>query len=641
MSNDKTTRPNSDQIIKSGAEDKTVKDSSQIISAGVQASPAQPSIANEIILNDERYLTLKFITASGEAETFLMQKGDKKSVLKLYYPHFTPRKEVVEILKGLKHPDIVELVDYGDYQNRFFEVMEYAEGGSLDGILPIKDTKVLKQLIAQIVNALDYCHSHRIIHRDIKPQNLFLRRSHSTDIAVGDFGISTALVEGFSKKLTGQARTTIYAAPELFQSIGGKTVIDKEVDYYSLGITLLHIWTGKEPFEDLGEFGMMRIKIEGRVGVPDDLPEEFKHLIKGLITVEPSKRWGYDEVQRWSRGENVTVHYRTYKPEYKEFVFGVIKGEQVVVSDPTDLADLMDQYPDTGTRLLYKKGISKWVEQVAVGIFAEIENIIDDEYPRDQTAGLTKAIYVLDPDRPFKGINGGFCSTKEEIADCLERNFSHYERDLQNSSSPLYLFLEARGYKEDADKFRRLFKTASPKAALNTLILFLQGKDTFVIGTYRILKPKELPTVDTETKIKLIRDLADLESKLSIWIQAFPDLKDTIDKWRSLKRFDETTFRYALREGFEFQREVAKDISQFKQLLKKYLKDFDSKEANYWLKNYMNASLNEIIVELLSTCEFDDSDFLTLSSYILNNHEDLKLDVFKSVESLLPAINKR
>lgn len=52
------------------------------------------------------------------------------------------------------------------------------------------------------------------------------------------------------------------------------------------------------------------------------MPEEFKNLIKGLITVEPPKRWGYEEVQRWLKGgEKVEVHYRTYKPEYeyKEF----------------------------------------------------------------------------------------------------------------------------------------------------------------------------------------------------------------------------------------------------------------------------------------------------------------------------------
>ncbi|MEW6608800.1 MAG: protein kinase [bacterium] len=603
MSKDDTIRPDSEQIIKSGIDDETVRVSSQIISAGLQTSSATPSIANQIILNNEKYIVLKSIGVSGEAEVFLLEKNNEKFVLKLYYPRFSPKTEIVQSLKGLKHPDIIALIDYGYYENRFFEVMEYAEGGSLYDLLPVRDIKFLTQMVREAIEALNYCHTHSIIHRDIKPQNLFLKNADKRDLLIGDFGISSTLDEGFSKRLTSQSRTTIYAAPELFQSIGGKTVIDKKVDYYSLGITLIYLWTGKEPFEGLGEYGIMRMKIEGRVEIPDDLPEEFKNLIKGLITVEPPKRWGYEEVQSWLKGERVAVHYRTYKPEYKEFVFGMIKGEQMVVSDPADLAELMDKYPDIGTKHLYKKGISKWVEQVNQSLFSEIESIVDDEYPRDQTAGLIKAIYILDTDRRFKGVDGEFYFTNEEIAECFERNFSHYEKDLQNPNAPYYLFLEARGYQEEANRFRKLFKTVSSgKASLNTLILILQGGDTFIMGEYRITKPEELLSVDKDTKLKLINDLADIESKLSIWIQAFPDIKDNIDKWRFLKRFDETTFRYALKEGFEFQGKIARDVAQLKDLLKGYLstytrgtKNFDWKEAEYWLTNYINASFDDFI----------------------------------------------
>lgn len=641
MSKDKTTRQDSDQIVRAGVEDMTVRASSEIIPAGVQGPTVITSDAAEILLNQERYLAPKFMTASGEAEVYLVEKDGKSLVLKLYYSRFTPKMEIVANLKGLKHADIIELMDYGYYQNRFFEIMEYAEGGSLDEALPIRETKVLKQVVAETLNAFDYCHNHGIIHRDIKPQNLFFRMADKTDLALGDFGISTALVEGFSKKLSVQARTTIYAAPEIHLGAGGKTIIDCKVDYYSLGISLIHLWTGKEPFEGLGEYGIMRVKIEGRVDIPDDLPAEFKHLIKGLLTIEPPKRWGYEEVQKWLKGEKVDVYYRTYKPEYKEFVFGVIKGEQIVVSDPADLADLMDKHPDTGIRLLYKKGLSRWIEQVNVGVFAEIENIVDDEYPRDQTAGLTKAIYLLDPDRPFRGVDGRSYATRDELADCLERSFDHYEKELQSASAPFYLFLEARGYKEEADKFRKLFKTASSRAALNTLILFLQGEEALVIGDYRIQKPEELSSVDSRTRARLVKDLADPDSKLSIWMLAFPDLKDGINRWRSLKRFDETSLRYALKEGFVHAGANARNTKQLKQLLKEQPRDLDWKEANYWLKNYVNASMNELIVDLLSTGEFDDDDFLALSSYVLNNHEDLKLDIFKSLEGLLPAIGKR
>jgi serine/threonine protein kinase len=70
---------------------------------------------------------------------------------------------------------------------------------------------------------------------------MLYRLPDKTGLVIGDFGISSALEEGFSKHLTDQARTNTYAAPEVFQSIRGNAVIGKEVDYYSLGISLIHL----------------------------------------------------------------------------------------------------------------------------------------------------------------------------------------------------------------------------------------------------------------------------------------------------------------------------------------------------------------------------------------------------------------
>lgn len=668
MKKDKTPGRDSGRPARSGGTDRATVDSADIIGAAVGTGPAKPvggteraamgtedivpadvqgplmlpPLGSEIVLNNERYTIVDFIAASGEAESYRIRKGNRSLVLKLYYHRFAPKPEIMQALKGVQHDHIIQLVDYGQHEGRFFEVKEYAEGGSLDPEFPIRDAEVLKQLIAEILDGFAFCHSKGIIHRDIKPQNLFFKRADGSNLAIGDFGIATALTKGSAKKFTGQARTAIYAAPELFQGIAGKTVIDKGVDYYALGITLIHIWTGKEPFEDVSDLDMMSMKIEGRVRVPDDLPQRFSELVRGLITVEPPKRWGYEEVQKWLGGERVEVHHSVYRPEYKELVFGVIEGQQVVVCDAVELADWMDRYPDIGARLLYKKGVSKWVERANPGLFAELESIVDDEYPRDQTAGLTKAMYVLDPDRSFKGIDEAYYSSEEELADCLERNFDHYQTELRKPSAPLYLFLEARGYSEEAGRFRQLFKsTVSSRGALNSLILSLQGKDTFVLGRNRATKPEELLALGNQTRIELTKCLRELDTKLSIWIQGFPQLKDSIDRWRALGRFDDATFRYALRGGFEFQGEIARDTDQVKALLKKYPKSFDWQEANYWLKNYMNASLNELIVDVLSAGEFADDEFHALSSYALRNHDDLKRDIFQSLEDLLAVISRR
>jgi serine/threonine protein kinase len=391
MSNDKTSRPDSDSIIRAGVDTggHTARGDSKIISSGIQPSAPTP-VQKEIVLNNAKYSILKHLATSGESEVYLVEKGRQKFVLKLYYPKFKPKAGILSNLKGLSHTDIIALIDCGDYQGRFFEIVEYAEGGTLFECIPIRDAKILKQIVSETIEALNYCHTHGVIHRDIKPQNMFYRFANKTDLAIGDFGISSVLDEGFSKALSSQARTTIYAPPEIFQSIGGKTMISKEVDYYSLGITLIHLWTGREPFGELGEYGAMRMKIEGMVPIPDDLPSEIKDLIKGFITVEPSKRWGYEHVKRWLKGEKVEVHYKTFKADYKEFQFGFFDGNTLVIDNPADMADLLEKYPDTGKKHLYKHGISKWVEHVNQGLYSELESIVEDEYPKRPECRIDK-----------------------------------------------------------------------------------------------------------------------------------------------------------------------------------------------------------------------------------------------------------
>ena len=94
--------------------------------------------------------------------------------------------------------------------------MDYAEGGMLQQHLPIKDVSRLKKIIGEIVNAYKFCHAKGIIHKDIKPENLYFKNADGTDIVIGDFGISSLLDGGTSRHLTTQSLTVGYAAPEMY-----------------------------------------------------------------------------------------------------------------------------------------------------------------------------------------------------------------------------------------------------------------------------------------------------------------------------------------------------------------------------------------------------------------------------------------
>lgn len=645
-----TIRPNENQIIGSDVQNKTIRNYENIISSVSDATQIiSSSLTNEVVLNGIKYNIEKQIARSGEAEIFLVSSNGSHSVFKYYYSQYKPKDEILTKLKGLKHPDIIELIDYGYYQDRFFEISEFAEGGTLQEIMPVTSIQKVKEIVAETIEALNYCHTNGIIHRDIKPENIFYRTSDKKDIAIGDFGIASNVKEGEELVRTSLARTSLYAAPELFTNIQGKTTIEKSVDYYALGMTLLHLWFGRNPFEDVDEFGIMRLKSEGRVFFPDNIDDDVEKLIKGLITVNPRDRWAFDEVKRWLKGEDVKVNYQTIQFEYKPYSFGLIDGEQIVVNNPKDLAIYLERYPEKGEGHLYRNTVAKWTEPVDPGLFNELMDIVEKDFPRDKTAGLTKAIYILDPERPFKGFNKTKLKTQEEIALHFEHNFEHYKKDLQNPYATFFIFLEARNYKEKADEYRNYFKKHKSKLALNTLVLTLQGVDKFIIDNYTIYQPDELIKVDSETKTKIIKQLSNIDSKLSLWIGGFKNLQYTIDKWRVLKRLDEITLRYALHQGFELNGSVANDKIEFHSLFKNnfthFFSDADTTklqhEANYWLTNYCGSSLTQTIINYIKSESYTYKEFCPMLMYVLSEHQQTGENIYQVIETLLPKIKEK
>jgi len=645
-----TERPITDQIISSGVIGSTERNDGSIISSNVDIPQIiSSSLSKEVILNGIKYGIVKQIARSGESEIYLVSQNGNNFVFKYYYSQYKPKDEILSKLKGLKHPDIICLLDHGYYQERFFEISEYAQGGTIQEIMPVNSILNVKEIVSQTVEALNYCHSHGIIHRDIKPENIFYRTPDKKDIVIGDFGIASNVKEGEEDILTTQARTNLYAAPELFSGIKGKTLIEKSVDYYALGITLLHLWFGRNPFEDIDEYSVMRLKSEGRILFPDDIDHEVQKLIKGLITVNPRDRWAYNEVKRWLKGEDVKVNYQTVQFDYKPYSFGMINGEQIVVNTPKDLTNYLEKYPEKGEGHLYRNTIAKWIEPIDAGLFNELMDIVEKDYPRDKTAGLTKAIYILDPDKPFKVLNGIKLSTQEEIALHFEQHFEHYEKDLQNPNASFYVFLEAKNYKDKANEYRGYFKTTNAEAALNALIFELQGADKYLIDNYTIYQPEELLKVDDITKVKVIKQLSNINSKLSLWIAGFQNLQPTIDKWRLLKRYDEVTLRYAFQQGYEFQNNVSNNEIEFYSLFETNFSSFfsdvktnDNKdEVNYWLVNYADSSLPLLVSVYLDRENYSDNELIQMLLYVLREHKEINDSIYLVIKLLLPRIKAK
>ena len=201
----------------------------------------------------------------------------------------------IKIHKALHHPNIVKFEHYFEDKDNVYLLLEICHNQSLNELL--KRRKTLTELevqcyVVQIIRALKYLHSHRIIHRDLKLGNLFI--SDKMELKVGDFGLATKLEYEFERKRT-VCGTPNYIAPEV---LDGKNGYSYEVDIWSLGVIIYTLILGKPPFETNNvKETYKRIKMNNYC-IPNSMliSEHAKTLIQDILVLDPSKRPTLDDI---------------------------------------------------------------------------------------------------------------------------------------------------------------------------------------------------------------------------------------------------------------------------------------------------------------------------------------------------------
>uniref|UniRef100_A0AC34QEW6 Protein kinase domain-containing protein n=1 Tax=Panagrolaimus sp. JU765 TaxID=591449 RepID=A0AC34QEW6_9BILA len=269
--------------------------------------------------------------------------GQYYALKALYIPEIVAKRQVdhvhneKRVLQRLSHPFIVELFDTAKDSRNLYMVLEFLAGGELFSYLRMSKSfpsGMVKFYAAEIVLALSYLHSLNIAYRDLKPENLLL--THDGHIKMTDFG--------FAKEIHNKSYTVCgtpeYLAPEIISRRGH----NQSVDWWSLGVLIFELMTGKTPFPGKSAKDVQDA-INANDGHVEFPPRTFssnaKSIVSRLLRTNPRERLGdgpngADAVKSHPWFETLFTSLEWDLLDYAKFglTFGANVGDISVPSEP-------------------------------------------------------------------------------------------------------------------------------------------------------------------------------------------------------------------------------------------------------------------------------------------------------------------
>lgn len=235
----------------------------------------------------DRYEILEQIGTGGMSDVYRAKchKLNRFVAIKVLKKEYSEDKTFVSKFRaeaqaaaGLTHPNIVNVYDVGDENGIYYIVMELVEGITLKKYIEKKGKIPYKEAVSiaiQVAKGMQAAHSHHIVHRDIKPQNIIISRDGK--VKVTDFGIAKA---ASSSTITSSTMGSVhYISPE--QARGGYS--DERSDIYSLGITIFEMLTGTVPFDGDSAVAVAVQHIQDSIPAPSQLVEGIPVSVDKIV----------------------------------------------------------------------------------------------------------------------------------------------------------------------------------------------------------------------------------------------------------------------------------------------------------------------------------------------------------------------
>jgi len=202
-------------------------------------------------------------------------------------------KREIEILKTVKHTNIVECYDVIETDKSWFMILEYCSGGELFDYIVKRQSLSENEAVdffKQILNGIEYCHQLGICHRDLKLENILIDGEGTIKIA--DFGLSQVYKNGETMRT--RCGSPQYLPPEM---IKGECYEGLSVDLWSAGVIFYGMVMGCLPFDEEIDAKMFKRIATGNYRECDELSIDCQHVIQRMFEANPNIRISLDEIR--------------------------------------------------------------------------------------------------------------------------------------------------------------------------------------------------------------------------------------------------------------------------------------------------------------------------------------------------------